>query len=104
MFNKCKALLLKAREKVQEKAIAAKTAVSFGVASLMAVGLSLPAHAAEGDADIVDSFITQAQSTSIGYIQKLGLAVIAIILAGFAITAVFMIARKVKNGMRQSAS
>ncbi|MCB6572302.1 hypothetical protein LI142_22670 [Eubacterium limosum] len=104
MFNKCKALFLKAREKVQEKAIAAKTAVSFGIASLMAVGLSLPAHAAGEDADIVDSFITQAQSTSIGYIQKLGLAVIAIILAGFAITAVFMIARKVKNGMRQSAS
>lgn len=104
MFNKCKALFLKAREKVQEKAIAAKTAVSFGIASLMAVGLSLPAHAAGEDADIVDSFITQAQSTSIGYIQKLGLAVIAVILAGFAITAVFMIARKVKIGMRQSAS
>lgn len=104
MFNKCKALLLKAREKVQEKAIAAKTAVSFGVASLMAVGLSLPAHAAEGDVDIVDSFITQAQSTSIGYIQKLGLAVIAVIISGFAISAVFMIARKVKGGMKQSAS
>lgn len=104
MVDKCKALFFKAREKVQEKVISAKTAVSFGIASLMAVGLSLPAHAAEGDADIVDSFITQAQTTSIGYVQKLGLAVIAIIIAGFAISAIFMIARKVKAGMKQSAS
>lgn len=103
MFDKCKALFFKAREKVQEKVVSVKTAVSFGIASLMAVGLSLPAHAAEGE-DIVDSFITQAQTTSIGYVQKLGLAVIAIIIAGFAISAIFMIARKVKAGMKQSAS
>lgn len=103
MFNKCKALFLKAREKVQEKAIAVKTAVSFGVASLMAVGLSLPAHAAEGE-DIVDSFITQAQTVSTGYITKLGAAIVVVILAGFGISAIFMIANKVKIGMKRSAS